>query len=444
METNDDKVNASDDNSNNLAHQKPKNKFSLILLGGFFPICLVLAMLSAVLLAVTPFKKGISIKLPGSQNQTSLIPTNISRPINILVLGIDNSGHPHESNFTPAEAMSGNSDTMLLVRLIPDTHQINVLSIPRDTLVQISGHVDKINDANVVGGTELAAKSVSQLLGNVPIDHYIRLDTEGFIHLVDALGDVEVNIPKAMHYEDKTQHLSINFDAGKQKLNGQHLEEYIRFRHDALGDIGRVQRQQEVLKALLQKLLQPSTVAQVPKLLSVVKDNVDTDLSLGEMLGTTQFISHIDKQHLNLVMLPGRFSDRKEYKLSYWISDPKATLPILAKYFDIGSNQIDTSSNDNSQFKTIRLAVINGTIDETKVSRAASFLTKRGFGKTYVTHHEIDSGNFPVKITKIIAQKGNVEAANAVKDTLGFGEVEVNSTGDIASDITVVVGEDWQ
>lgn len=100
----------------------------------------------------------------------------INRPMNLLILGIDNSGHPHQTNFTPAAALSGNSDTMLLVRIIPNTHQINILSIPRDTLVETPERgMDKINNANVFGGAQLAKQTVSHLLEDIPIDRYVAL-----------------------------------------------------------------------------------------------------------------------------------------------------------------------------------------------------------------------------------------------------------------------------
>lgn len=398
--------------------------------------------LSAFLLTATPLKN--SSHLPNSpDNLSSIIPANLTRPINVLMLGIDNSGHPHLGNYTPAEALWGNSDTMLLVRLYPDTHQINILSIPRDTLVQMPDiGIDKINDANVRGGAKLAAQTVSHLLSDIPIDRYVRLDTEGFIHLIDALGGVEVTIPKPMHYVDETQHLYINFKAGQQKLNGQHLQEYVRFRHDELGDIGRVQRQQVVLRAILNSLLQPSTLGQLPQILQVVKDNVDTDLSIGEMLAIAQILGHTDRQHINMVMLPGRFSEKNEYSLSYWIKNPQATAAILASYFDVPNYQVQTV-RVSPNIKPFRIAVLNATGRKGQAAKALAFLKKQGFSNIYISSHEVDSVTIPVLQTQIVAQTGNLEAAETVKNAMGLGQVQVASTGDIWSDVTVVVGTDF-
>ncbi len=416
-----------------------------LFLGGIAAISCAFGALSALLLAATPLKSGSH--LPNSpDNLSGIIPTTLTRPINVLVLGIDNSGHPHLGNYTPAEALAGNSDTMLLVRLFPDTHQINILSIPRDTLVQMPGiSIDKINDANVRGGAKLAAETISHLLSDIPIDRYVRLDTEGFAHFIDALGGVEVTIPKPMRYVDESQHLYINFKAGRHKLNGQHLQEYVRFRHDELGDIGRVQRQQVVLKEILHSLLQPSTLGKLPKMLQVVKDNADTDVSVGEMLAIAQLLAHADREHLNMVMLPGRFSGKNEYHLSYWIKNPKALAPILASYFDVPNSRvhnITVSTKSLKSIKPFRIAVINATGRQGEAGKALALLKKRGFDNIYVSTHEVDATTIPLMQTQIIAQNGNLEAAEAVKSAIGVGQAQAASTGDIWSDITVVVGTD--
>ena len=394
----------------------------------------------AFLLAATPLRQGFSLR----NKPNSIVPVTLNRPVNVLVLGIDNSGHPHSAkNYTPTEALGGNSDTMLLVRLLPTTHQINILSIPRDTLVQLPGvGNDKINDANSRGGVQLTEQTVSQVLNNIPIDRYVRIDTESFTQVVDALGGVEVNVPKPMNYIDHTQHLNIHFQAGRQVLNGQHLQEYVRFREDALGDIGRIQRQQEVLKILLHKLWQPSTLGHVPQIMKAVKDNSDTDLSIGEMLGMTQFLGSLDRQHINMAMLPGRFSRKKEYPLSYWIESPQAATPILTRYFG-ASQQEDAMAATPTNFKQMWVAVANGTGKAQATTKTVALLRKQGFQKIYTTHREIASSTpFPLAQTQIIAQQGNPDAANAVKSALGIGQVQVAATGDIGSEVTVVVGND--
>jgi anionic cell wall polymer biosynthesis LytR-Cps2A-Psr (LCP) family protein len=118
----------------------------------------------AVILATLPLN-GRTAQLAQSRDPLSNLPATLDHPINILVLGIDNSGHPHSGQAPPEAVLAGNSDAMMLVRLLPSTHQINILSIPRDTRVHIPGYgIDKINDANMLGGVKLASQAVSLTL----------------------------------------------------------------------------------------------------------------------------------------------------------------------------------------------------------------------------------------------------------------------------------------
>jgi LCP family protein required for cell wall assembly len=438
----------------------------------------------AVILATLPLN-GRTAQLAQSRDPLSNLPATLDHPINILVLGIDNSGHPHSGQAPPEAVLAGNSDAMMLVRLLPSTHQINILSIPRDTRVHIPGYgIDKINDANMLGGVKLASQAVSQLLPGISIDRYIRVDTEGLIHLVDALGGAEITIPKAMHYDDQSQNLHIHFDAGRQHLDGQRLEEYVRFRHDDLGDIGRVQRQQNVLKALLKTLLQPEVIAKMPAAIRTAQANVDTDLSLNDMLAIARFLVTADSHHANLVMLPGRFSRPGESLASYWISNPEATMSSLRRYFDLptemAANEVDKNPGAASSLNTevnanlvtnpnatlsgdaapqvaasaspvvalppgqIRVAVENATAQPDAAKRVVALLRELGFDQAYVSQRDINASTDTNigSSTVILAQQGDPNLANQVQQGLGIGQVQVAATGDIWSDVTVVIGDD--
>jgi LCP family protein required for cell wall assembly len=389
----------------------------------------------------SPLTPKSSTALPGRRDRiTGIIPATLARPINVLVLGIDKTGHLHKTRFSASEGLGGNSDTMLLARIDPSTHQVTVLSIPRDTQVQIAGRLAKINDANAKGGIALAGQTVSQLLGSTPIDRYLRVDSRGFIELVDALGGVEVTIPKAMNYEDHTQKLSIHFQPGTQVLNGQHLEEYVRFRHDQLGDIGRVQRQQAVLKSLSSQVLQPWTLLKAPQLLAVIQKNVDTDLSLEELLAVGQALARTDRQKFNFLLLPGRFSQPSEYRLSYWISNPSAIAPLVNRYFKLRQS----ISNSDAQIdpQTLAIAVANGTQQPGLATKTVALLKAQGFRNAFILRRTSQALQSQSDQTQIIAQKGNPHAALQVQSALGIGQTQVTATGDLTSDVTVIVKSD--
>jgi polyisoprenyl-teichoic acid--peptidoglycan teichoic acid transferase len=283
---------------------------------------------ASVALSRLPLHKG---QRPAMAAKTK-IPMQLSRPVNVLVMGVDRTG-------TDKPGLNGNSDTIMLVQFQPQagpgqTGQVQALSLPRDTLVTIPGYGrDKLNAANAYGGPALAAQTVSQLFeGDVNFDRYIRIDTQGLIQLVDALGGVEVNIAKPMHYRDRTQKLTIDFEPGKQRLAGQKLQEYLRFRNDELGDIGRVQRQQAVLKQLKAQLLHPATILRMPQILHVAQQNLDTNLSMAEILALLGFMQSNQGFKLQTTMLPGRFSRPGEYKRSYWVPDREAIQQIRSTH----------------------------------------------------------------------------------------------------------------
>ncbi|ELS31354.1 cell envelope-related transcriptional attenuator [Pseudanabaena biceps PCC 7429] len=241
----------------------------------------------------------------------------LERPYQILVLGVD---RVLEAPLGSPESFNGRSDSMLLIRFDPDTRSVDILSIPRDTQVPIPGYgVTKINAANVYGGAALAQEIVSEKLNDVEIDRYVRLDTSGLSALVDALGGIEVNVPKRMKYVDKTQKLNINLYPGLQTLNGEQAEGYARFRHDEDGDLGRIQRQQIVLKALKAKIAHPSIVMHLPDLINIMKKHVDSNLSFDEMMAISTFSLTVKPDRIKANSLKGRPSEPNEFRYSYWI-----------------------------------------------------------------------------------------------------------------------------
>lgn len=208
-------------------------------------------------------------------SRTSMRLPELTRPVNILVMGIkvissDLDNPPPETQNLGYHALvnsfEGLSDTMLLLRFNPEAQKIAVLSIPRDTRTYVEGvGMTKINAANVEGGPALSAKTASELLSGVGIDRYIRINVQGVEKLVDALGGVTVYVPRDMKYQDDSQHLYINLKAGKQHLNGNQLQQFLRFRYDKYGDIGRIQRQQMVMRALMEQALNPTTLARIDR-----------------------------------------------------------------------------------------------------------------------------------------------------------------------------------
>lgn len=170
------------------------------------------------------------------------------------------------------------SDTMILVRYEPDTKKVVMISIPRDSYVSIKGHgKTKINAAHAYGEVPLALDTLETLF-NVKIDNYAKINFYGFMDVVDALGGINVNAKKTITWED------IRIEKGEQTLKGRDLLLYVRFRKDADGDFGRIERQQEVVQSAIKQFLQPSTLIKLPKIISIVKENMTTDVNWKKML----------------------------------------------------------------------------------------------------------------------------------------------------------------
>ncbi|MEH1779893.1 LCP family protein [Nostoc sp.] len=374
--------------------------------------------------------------------------SELTRPVNLLVMGMsvlppDIQNPPPETKnlkYLPqVNSFDGLSDVMLLLKFDPETKKIIMLSIPRDTRTQIEGYgVKKINAANVDGGPALTARTVSNLLGGAGIDRYIRINVLGVAKLIDALGGVTVYVPKNMKYQDDSQHLYINLKAGKQHLNGDQALQLLRFRHDELGDIGRIQRQQMVIRALMDQTLNPTTVTQLPKVLDVVKDHIDTNLTVEELVALMGFGVRTNRSNMQMLMLPGRFSEKGEFDASYWLPNKDGITKLMAQHFGLESEQQQLGTTANP--RSLRIAIQDSTGgDRSNLQPLITALEKSGYRNIYIAK----AWGEPLEVTHVVAQQGDGDSAESIRNTLGFGEVRVESTGNLGSDISIQVGQDW-
>lgn len=374
----------------------------------------------------------------------SLQVPKLTRPVNILVLGMkvlttDVDDLPPEARNLGYHALvnsfDGLSDTMLLVRFNPHTDQLIVLSLPRDTRTTVQGQMTKLNEANHYGGPALAARSVSDLLGGVEIDRYVRINVQGVEKLIDALGGVTVNVPKDLKYQDDSQHLYINLKAGEQQLDGDKALQFLRFRYDDYGDIGRIQRQQMLMRALVEQALSPKTVARLPKVLSVVQSHVDTNLSVEELLALAGYAANTDAYNTQMLMLPGDFSSSSDFELSYWLPNLGEIDTMVSEYFGYGTRQVAASADPQS----LRIAIQDSTGNAIAVDNLVQTLYDSGYYNVYIEQ----PWNSELPFTRVVAQNGDLASAETLQRFLGVGDVRVESTGVLDSDITIQIGRDW-
>lgn len=263
-------------------------------------------------------------EMPATRRHTAAFgrPLRLTDRLNVLLIGIDVTMDNRRRVLNVARA-----DTLILVSFDPDGRRITALSIPRDTRAEIPRYgVTKINASYAYGGPRLTIRTVEQLLG-VRVDAHVKLGAESFGRLIDAVGGVEIDVEKDMQYTDTWAGFSVDLKKGRQRLTGDQATGYIRFRHDALGDIGRVERQHKVMVTLLRQIRQPSTLLAGPRLLQAFARHTQTDLTPTELLTLGLFALRAVGEPPRVHTLPGTFAPL------YWEPDAEKTRALVADLF---------------------------------------------------------------------------------------------------------------
>ena len=226
-----------------------------------------------------------------------------SSRILVLVMGADRDYGTKGERVDSA----GRSDTMILADLDLKGGKAHLISIPRDTEAEIPGRgPHKINAAYAYGGADLSRRTVENLIG-VKVDHTVAVDLDAFREAVDAIGGVDVNVDKPLKYTDHWANLRIDIPAGPNHLDGEHAMQFVRFRHDAMADIGRVKRQQDFMRALRQAMKKPSAITAWPGVVQAVASHTETDLTPAQMIALGRFTKSLPEGALTTETLPGAF-----------------------------------------------------------------------------------------------------------------------------------------
>jgi LCP family protein required for cell wall assembly len=192
-------------------------------------------------------------------------------PLDVLVLGVDRRPGAGEYSST-------RSDTMMLVRVVPASGEVKLLSVPRDLYVEVEqGKKDRINSAFAYGGID-QARSVMEDLTGVEIDNYVIVDFEGFEKVIDAIGGVRVDVGSGV-FPAKW-----NMGEGMEHLNGYKALKYARYRGTPRADLDRIDHQQKLLAALRRQALRWNTVTKLPGAIKVANENVETDLGVMQVI----------------------------------------------------------------------------------------------------------------------------------------------------------------
>lgn len=330
----------------------------------------------------------------------------------ILLLGRDTGG-------------GGNCDTMMLVSYDVTNQKMNVMSIPRDTMVNVPWDVKKINSVyNMKGGGDKGIKAldkeISDLIGFVP-DYSVIVEWPAVGKLVEAIGGVYFDVPRNMDYEDPYQNLSIHLTKGYQKLNGQQAMGVVRFRDGKNGykngDLGRIETQQNFMKAVFKQLLQVKNVGKINKFAKIFEENVKTDLSVQNIFwfGKSAIMGGLSMDNVNFITMPNQntscWSRSYHNYQSYVVPKADELLALVNNKLspfkeEVTLTDLDIMSvNKNGSIRSTtghvedsraanRPSVPSGTskkpVDNTKT---AGVTTNKGTGTTGNSSGSSDSGN---------------------------------------------------
>lgn len=340
--------------------------------------------------------------------------------LRFLIIGED------DGLIAPGRYVTGRSDTLMVASYDPESGALSLLSIPRDTLVEIPGRKgrDKINHALAFGGIDLTMRTVSQFL-NIPLRYYVHVKTDGFKRIVDALDGVPIYVEKDMRYTDQAGGLYINLKQGEQVLNGEQAEGYVRYRLDS--DIKRAERQQKFVAAALQHALKPANILKLNQLLKIAFESIRTNIPIGVGLRYLSIIDSFKSSNFTSYTVEGD-ADVWINGVNYFEPDLDKLEQVIEAYF--------YSSVDRSVNQQITVKVLVGNGNRASGEQVVQLLRKSGFRVLGLELAERDD----YLISQVSSR--NKDAALAVAQVLVLHEVlvEPQTSGD--ADVIVIVGRD--
>lgn len=244
---------------------------------------------------------ALSRTYKGFGNETNVIAE--TKPLTILLMGVDTGSGSR------SDTWKGNSDSMLLLSVNPQTKKTVMMSLERDILTQIDENGEtteaKLNAAYAYGGAELAIATIEKMM-NIHIDRYMMINMQGLVQLVDAVGGIEVNntFDFPISIEENEPEYTATVEPGKHLINGDQALVYARMRYqDPEGDYGRQKRQREVIRKVVEKVLSLNSISHYQAILRAVSKNMQTNVALDsrsipQLLGYKDAFRNIQSEQL--------------------------------------------------------------------------------------------------------------------------------------------------
>jgi LCP family protein required for cell wall assembly len=387
-------------------------------------------------------------------------------PVNILLLGIDQ--RPGDSGYF-------RTDTMILLHINPKTGDVGMISFPRDLWVEVPGFWEtRINSAHVIGeaknypggGPELAKKTVENLIGQ-PVDYYVRINFEGFRKLLEEIGCIDIDVPKLIDDptfpDDNYGYDPLYLEPGHYCMDADLALKYARTRH-VDSDFGRMQRQQQVIMAIKDKVLStgelPHLISRAPTLLNVLSDSVSTDMPLGKMIAMANIARNLDLENMQRLIIDVNMIEPYTTEKGAQVLLPKMDkIKAAVDGFFAADTEKEgengetaapttappvqptpTSSASTPVQPDVRIAVLNGTPAAGREKELADVLIAHGYN--VVGTGQADRTDYSQ--TQIIASEDG-PVVRQLADLLAVSDQNIRpgSPEQLQSDIVVIIGADF-
>ena len=256
---------------------------------------------------------------------------------------------------------TGSSDTMIVCSYDPKTQQASMLSIPRDTFIGENTNRakagNKLNSFYSNGSTpEKTMEAINEVTG-LNISKYVLIDTKALKELVDIIGEVEFDVPINMDYDDDSQQLYIHLEKGVQKLNGDKVEQLVRFRHNNNGstypyeygieDYGRMRTQRELIKTILKQTVQLKNVKEIGKIMDLAEKYIQTNMNFSELKNYIPYIVNMNIDNIQTEQLPGE--SKVLNGIWFFLNDKKETEEVVNRLFrNTESNQTENTNTTSN------------------------------------------------------------------------------------------------
>jgi LCP family protein required for cell wall assembly len=340
--------------------------------------------------------------------------------VTFLFLGSDEKSH------------KGRTDTIIVGFYNPRTQKLGFVIVPRDMQVKVRGlYFEKINSVYTALGLAGLKRQLSDLLG-YPINYTAVLDLDGFVKLVDIAGPVRIYNDRPLRYVDQAGQLYIDLPEGELELDGEKAMEYVRFRADERGDIGRSERQLEIIQQVVKKVLLERDMFRNVRVLRTIVRYFKTDISFGEVLWLLRQSSRFKLSNIESMKVPGVF--KKEKGEDYIVVDPDS-VRARVREFVLRLNTVDPRFDPT----VITVQVLNGCDTPGLAAKVRNRLLY--FGYNVVEFGNADHHGYAK--TYVLDRSGNRQAADKIAEIIHCENVFPKINKLLLVDVTVIIGGDF-